>query len=213
MSVPWYDLWLHLPVLIILTVLVLILIHPRSHVKAGLRPRCGHCGYDLTGAPENRCSECGRLFIVAGVLLGPDTRRQAMIGAILAVPIVLDGAITTLVGVPFGGASCYALPFLLVAGPALLMAGKQAKARHAAGPSCVACGHRLIDSPGQLISDSTLSSTNKCPRCNRLFIDAGVIPGHPGRIPDFMMKIGIAMILMTLAMFLGIIFSILRGPA
>lgn len=37
-------------------------------------PYCGHCRYDLTGCPSNRCPECGRLFIDAGVVL-PKRRR------------------------------------------------------------------------------------------------------------------------------------------
>lgn len=50
-------------------------------------PHCGQCGYNLTGATENRCPECGRLFFEAGIVIGgigptPGGRR-------LSVPIVL----------------------------------------------------------------------------------------------------------------------------
>lgn len=31
------------------------------------RPYCGNCEYDLTGSESNRCPECGKLFIDAGV--------------------------------------------------------------------------------------------------------------------------------------------------
>ncbi|MCC6358212.1 MAG: hypothetical protein IT450_05680 [Phycisphaerales bacterium] len=40
-----------------------------------MTPRCGHCGYNLTGAPGNRCPECGKLFIEAGVVVRDDLRR------------------------------------------------------------------------------------------------------------------------------------------
>lgn len=34
-----------------------------------MHPICGNCGYDLSGSEANRCPECGRLFIEAGLKL------------------------------------------------------------------------------------------------------------------------------------------------
>ena len=55
-------------------------------------PMCGHCGYNLTGAPGNRCSECGLLFIEAGVVTpatsGKPGRRWLGV-ALCAVPLCL----------------------------------------------------------------------------------------------------------------------------
>ncbi len=42
----------------------------RSRSKVGSEPHCGHCDYQLTGLTSNRCPECGRPFIQAGVTLG-----------------------------------------------------------------------------------------------------------------------------------------------
>ena len=39
-----------------------------SRARGGSSPRCGHCQYNLTGSESNRCPECGRLFIEAGVV-------------------------------------------------------------------------------------------------------------------------------------------------
>lgn len=57
-------------------------------------PKCGHCGYNLTGATENRCPECGRLFIDAGVVtVHPrGSRVRFWIGVAL---IVLPGLLGT----------------------------------------------------------------------------------------------------------------------
>lgn len=41
-----------------------------------MNPRCGNCGYNLTGAPGNRCPECGKLFIEAGVVVRREPRRS-----------------------------------------------------------------------------------------------------------------------------------------
>lgn len=42
----------------------------KSQMSVGRDPRCGHCGYQLSGLTSNRCPECGRLFIEAGISLG-----------------------------------------------------------------------------------------------------------------------------------------------
>lgn len=60
-------------------------------------PRCGNCRYDLTGAVSNRCPECGKLFIEAGVVTprGSETvrRRRALLisaaGVACAMALVL----------------------------------------------------------------------------------------------------------------------------
>ncbi len=69
----------------------------RSRSPAESHPRCGHCGYNLTGAVSNRCSECGRLFIEAGVEVRPKRRPKAtlVVGLVLIIlPLVLSlGAI------------------------------------------------------------------------------------------------------------------------
>lgn len=65
-----------LPLLILLGVLValaaaVILVAASRRRTSGTGPRCGNCGYNLTGAPSNRCPECGQLFIEAGVITEP----------------------------------------------------------------------------------------------------------------------------------------------
>lgn len=70
----------------------------RSAVR---HPRCGRCGYDLTGAPGNRCAECGALFIEAGVLIARPRRRgrwirgMLLVAAAVLVPTII-GLMTTL---------------------------------------------------------------------------------------------------------------------
>ena len=72
-----------------------------SRRSVGSGPRCGHCQYNLTGAPSNRCPECGRLFIEVGVITSPVTslRKRRRIGIVLIVlPLVpaTIGFVTTM---------------------------------------------------------------------------------------------------------------------
>ncbi len=71
-----------------------------SRSGGSIDPLCGNCGYNLTDSESNRCSECGLLFILAGVVkgrrsAGPNRRRAGI--ALILVPIVLIlGMIPTL---------------------------------------------------------------------------------------------------------------------
>lgn len=56
-------------VCVILGIVVILIAGARKRSDVVL-PRCGHCGYNLTGATANRCPECGHLFIEAGVITG-----------------------------------------------------------------------------------------------------------------------------------------------
>ena len=69
--------------------------------RAGFGPRCGNCRYNLTGATANRCPECGRLFIDAGVIAHGNawSRPRLWIGIIILatiVPLTGSGILTTL---------------------------------------------------------------------------------------------------------------------
>ena len=60
--------------------------------RVGTEPRCGHCGYILTGCQSNRCSECGLLFIDAGIVKGvrASARVRKRIGlALILIPVGL----------------------------------------------------------------------------------------------------------------------------
>ena len=71
--------------------LALVVFGRRREAAAG--PMCGHCGYNLTGAPGNRCPECGRLFIEAGVITRPRSRRglRVVVVSLLLVAGLLFG--------------------------------------------------------------------------------------------------------------------------
>ncbi len=72
-----------LAVVVCLLVGIYLIATSRRTVAAG--PRCGHCGYNLTGSTANRCPECGRLFIEAGIVTTPITslRKRRLIGIVL----------------------------------------------------------------------------------------------------------------------------------
>lgn len=63
-----------------------------------MTPRCGHCGYNLTGAPGNRCPECGKLFIDAGVVVRNDLRRVRWR---LVLPLMALALLVGIVGVSY----------------------------------------------------------------------------------------------------------------
>ena len=71
-----------------------------SRRSVGSGPRCGHCQYNLTGSTANRCPECGRLFIEAGIVTNPaaSLRKRRRIGILLIVlplvPVTLGFATT-----------------------------------------------------------------------------------------------------------------------
>lgn len=53
-------------------------------------PRCGSCGYNLTGSASNRCPECGVLFIEAGIVMQAvrTSRVRLWVGVGLLVGVV-----------------------------------------------------------------------------------------------------------------------------
>jgi len=60
--------------------------------RGSVDPLCGNCGYNLTGSESNRCSECGLLFIDAGIVRGsasPSRVRRRVGIAFILVPIIL----------------------------------------------------------------------------------------------------------------------------
>ena len=71
-----------------------------SGSRGSVDPLCGNCGYNLTGCESNRCSECGLLFIQAGVIKGrrpaSPNRRRAGIALILVPAVLIFGMIPTL---------------------------------------------------------------------------------------------------------------------
>jgi flagellar basal body-associated protein FliL len=87
-----------LAVLVIGAVLAVVAVSRRQTSQAG--PRCGSCGYNLTGAPSNRCPECGKLFIEAGVITNPPTpsgsRRTLWVAIVLLLGLTVFGMLGSL---------------------------------------------------------------------------------------------------------------------
>lgn len=85
-------------VVVVLSVATILLYaaRPRGHAA---NPRCGHCGYNLTGAPANRCPECGRLFIDVGVIPPYPAAGQKRLPRILVVLLLGGIALIVVVAV------------------------------------------------------------------------------------------------------------------
>jgi len=63
--------------------------------RRGTEPRCGHCGYNLTGSLSDRCPECGLRFVEAGVVKGsPASRARLWIGLALIMLTPLFGGLS-----------------------------------------------------------------------------------------------------------------------
>jgi hypothetical protein len=71
----------------------------RGERREGREPHCGRCNYNLTGAVDKRCPECGALFIEAGVKLGrPAGRgvpRRSLIVAVALLGVLLAGGLAS----------------------------------------------------------------------------------------------------------------------
>lgn len=88
-------------IVVLIVVGVLVCVGVALAVRMALRgraeasvPRCGNCGYNLTGAPSNRCPECGKLFVEAGVITGPPASAQSR--TMLRVLLIALAAFTAL---------------------------------------------------------------------------------------------------------------------
>lgn len=93
-------LFLLLVVIAVLASGIYLIVKPRKR-RATNEPCCGHCGYNLTGAPSNRCPECGRLFIEAGVIVGSASRSSGRraVGVVLVIVSLIflgSGAVSTI---------------------------------------------------------------------------------------------------------------------
>lgn len=76
-------------VLTCVAVVVMVIVMSRRRAETAV-PRCGSCGYNLTGAPSNRCPECGKLFIEAGVITRQPTLSPSR-GVIRVLVLILVG--------------------------------------------------------------------------------------------------------------------------
>ena len=93
MGVPWVIIALVVGGVLVCVVAAMVVIM-RQRRAAEPTPRCGNCGYNLTGAPSNRCPECGKLFVEAGVITqaaeAPRPKPQAWVSlAVMAVVLLL----------------------------------------------------------------------------------------------------------------------------
>ncbi len=76
-------------VLLIVALIALVIRLARGRDVPGSTPSCGRCGYNLTGAPGNRCPECGQLFIEAGVtFMSRERSRRSIVTGVTAFALV-----------------------------------------------------------------------------------------------------------------------------
>lgn len=70
-----------------------LLFRARRMVVGSGPPVCGQCGYNLTGSESNRCPECGKLFIEAGIYRGTlpahESARRRLGWAFISLPLLL----------------------------------------------------------------------------------------------------------------------------
>jgi hypothetical protein len=81
-----------------------------GHRQSPFPPVCLACGYDLTGSPTGRCSECGQVFIkgewkkeIARLKRAGDELREANTWARRALVIAIVGAVMAGLRVPLRG--------------------------------------------------------------------------------------------------------------
>lgn len=105
---------------------LVVLAVSRRRVEAAL-PRCGNCGYNLTGSPSNRCPECGMLFIDAGVITReptpPPSRHMIRVVLLLLVGFTMLGVLGM---VAMGWRARAARTQAVTARQAAIQAGRQA---------------------------------------------------------------------------------------
>ena len=112
-------------------------------------PRCGNCGYNLTGAPSNRCPECGQLFIEAGVITRQPTPSPPRHAARVTLLILVGLTATAVLGtVAMWVRSSAARARAVAARQAAVQAQQQAAARQAATTAPVA-EERPADRPSE----------------------------------------------------------------
>jgi hypothetical protein len=111
----------------VIAIPVVVAINARRQ-RERIGPRCGNCGYNLTGAPSNRCPECGMLFIEAGIVTAqqaePPPRRATGTMLLLAVGLTLFAVL----GVIFMEVSTSAARARAVAAQQAAAAQRQAQA-------------------------------------------------------------------------------------
>ncbi len=80
---------------VVLLVGAVVIVLLKAQRREDTDPTCGRCGYNLTGSQSNRCSECGALFIEAGVTMGrPPSSARWLVVSLVVLSILFVGAIS-----------------------------------------------------------------------------------------------------------------------